>query len=320
LRKFLRTRQKPWAPPGAAERAFPLFQIAQVLGWSPDELNNFTPAAWESLVREVEAFTSIERRRTFHLAYEARFVAQTLDALALHERRKADNPRFQIITCLDDREESFRRHMEEVAPDCETFGAAGFFALPMYYKGAEEAHYVPLCPIVITPKHWVEEQPEDNAQAHERLRRTQRVLGTAAHTAHLATRSPALGAVLSGFVGVLASIPLVARTLFPRLTARFRERFGRLVKNPPRTRLVLERDPSVQPAPQCGHLGFTLDEMVASAERLLRDIGLIDGFARLIFIIGHGAFSQNNGSRKRESTFPTRHGLSAASTTRPTNQ
>ena len=48
----------------------------------------------------------------------------------------------------------------DIAPDAETFGAAGFFALPMYYRGADEAHFVPLCPIVLTPKHWVEERPE----------------------------------------------------------------------------------------------------------------------------------------------------------------
>ena len=43
---------------------------------------------WESLVREVEAFAYVERRRVFHLAYEPRFREQTLDALALHARRK----------------------------------------------------------------------------------------------------------------------------------------------------------------------------------------------------------------------------------------
>ena len=199
------------------------------------------------------------------------------------------------MTCLDEREESFRRHLEEVAPDCETFGAAGFFALPMYYKGATDAHFVPLCPIVITPKHWVEEQPEsDGYEVHARVRRAQRVLGRAAHQAHVGTRSLAVGAVLSGILGVLASVPLVARTLFPRLTARARKRFGRLVSATPRTRLALERLPECGPAPAKGHLGFTLDEQVASAERLLRDMGLTDGFARLVFTIGHGSSSLNN--------------------------
>lgn len=294
LRDFLRARQSAWVPPRPAERAFPLFQLAQLLGWSPDELSAMPAADWQALVREVESFGNVERRRVFHLAYEARFRNQTLDALALHDRRPARNPRFQVVTCLDEREESFRRHLEEVAPDCESFGVAGFFAVPMYYKGSTDAHFVPLCPIVLTPKHWVEEQPEEDVESHERARRTHRALGTAAHHAHVATRSLAVGAVLAGILGALAAIPLVARTLFPRLTARVRARVGRMVASPPRTRLALERTPVCEPAAKPGHLGFTVDEMAASAERLLRDIGLIGGFARLVLTVGHGSFSQNN--------------------------
>ena len=64
--------------------------------------------------------------------------------------------RFQVVTCLDEREESFRRHLEEAAEDCETFGAAGFFGVAMYYRGSADAHFVPLCPIVIRPRHYVE--------------------------------------------------------------------------------------------------------------------------------------------------------------------
>src|SRR5262249_58549783 len=63
---------------------------------------------------------------------------------------------------------------------------------------------------------------------------------------------------------------------------------------PAQTRLGLERHPGHDPGPTNGHRGFTLDEMAASAERLLRDIGLIDRFARLVFTIGHGSFSLNN--------------------------
>jgi uncharacterized protein YbcC (UPF0753/DUF2309 family) len=120
------------------------------------------------------------------------------------------------------------------------------------------------------------------------------VLGRAAHGAHVAARSPAFGAVLSSFVGVLASVPLVARTLFPRLAARVRAVFGRVIATPPRTRLVLEREPRCAPGATGPHRGFTLDEMTANAERLLRDIGLIDAFAPLVLLLGHGSGSQNN--------------------------
>jgi uncharacterized protein YbcC (UPF0753/DUF2309 family) len=277
------------------ERAFPVFQLAQIFGWSPSRLAQLSPDAWKSLTDEITAFSEVERRRVFHIAYERRFRDQCLDALALHQRVKVENPQFQVITCIDDREESFRRHLEEVAPASETFGAAGFFGIPMYYRGATDAHFVPLCPIVVTPKHWVAEQAEEQmADRHERLRRTHRLLGTAAHGAHIGSRTAALGAILTSTLGLLASIPLVARILFPRLTARIRNLFHLVVSPPPRTRLRLERDPTHQPGSQNGQLGFTLDELAGLMERLLRDIGLTRGFSRLVFILGHGSSSLNN--------------------------
>jgi len=295
LRDALRTRIVSPTARSDEERAFPIFHLAQIFGWSPAELSRLTKDEWAQLVQEVEAFPEIERRRVFHLAYETRFRTQTLDALALHERQTIRNPRFQVVTCLDDREESFRRHIEEVAPDCQTFGVAGFFAIPMYYRGANDAHFIPLCPIVITPKHWVEEQAEAKAaDAHQRLRRTQRLIGVATHGAHVGSRTAAIGAILTGTIGALASIPLVARILFPRLTARVRNLFGKVFSAPPQTRLQLERQPECVPAKRNGHLGFTLDEMVNMTERLLRDIGLINGFSRLVFTIGHGSNSLNN--------------------------
>ena len=295
LRAELRSRLPASPRPGAEERAFPIFQIAQLLGWSPARLAGLGADGWGALVREVEEFPELERRRVFHSAYERRFRDQCLDALALHARRKTAGPRFQVVTCLDEREESFRRHLEEVAPDCETFGAAGFYAVPMYYRGATDAHFVPLCPIVITPRHWVEERAEDEAvEEYHRSRRARRLFGAAAHGAHVGTRTAALGAVLAGTVGVLASVPLVARILFPRLTARARSLFSRFVARPPRTRLKLERAPGCGPADRNGHLGFSVDEMVGMAERLLRDVGLTDGFARLVLLVGHGSNSLNN--------------------------
>ena len=82
--------------------------------------------------------------RIFHLAYERRFRVQTLDAVVLHAQRPArrpESPRFQAVFCLDEREESFRRHLEELAPDVETFGVAGFYNVAIYYKGAADAHF-----------------------------------------------------------------------------------------------------------------------------------------------------------------------------------
>ena len=297
LRDVLRERANPHQHPGVVQRAFPIFHLAQILGWTPEELHRMKPEEWMKLVGEIETFSEIERRRVFHLAYERRFYTQSLDAVAVHAgapQSEPKQPRFQAMFCIDEREESIRRHVEELAPDAVTYSIAGFYFLPIYYRGAADAHYVPLCPAVMQPTHWVRETVGDDlAEEHRQRARTRRALGVVSHRIHVGSRSLTLGAVLSAAVGVLASIPLVARTLFPRLTARVRESFGRFVHNPPRTRLHLERrDPA--PGPEGHGIGFTLDEMVSIGERVLRDTGLTANFARLVLMFGHGSTSMNN--------------------------
>ena len=203
-------------------------------------------------------------------------------------------PKFQVSCCLDEREESFRRHLEELVPEVETFGAAGFYSVAMYYRGAADAHFTPLCPVVIRPQHWVTEEVDDEVgESHRRRARTRRALGTASHQFHVGSRSFALGAVLTGAVGVLAGFPLLARILFPRLTAQIRRVLGRIVQTPPHTKLRLERkEPTT--GPEDGHVGYNLEEMTDAGERLLRDMGLTEGFAPLVILLGHGSDSLNN--------------------------
>ncbi len=288
--------ERHW-PPSVEQRAFLVFQLAQVLGLSPDVVYRLSPPEWATLLCEIESFTGLERRRIFHLAYERRFRAQTLDAVVLHTRRSkivTRAPRFQAVFCIDERNESFRRHLEELAPDVETFGVAGFYNVAFYYRGAGDAHFTPLCPVVIRPEIWVTEEVETTlGEADRRRARTRRVLGAISLRLHEGSRGFALGALVAGAGGVLASFPLVARILFPRLTARIRQVFGQLVRTPPQTRLQLER---MRPTagPTGSEVGFSVAEMIDAAERFLRDIGLETGFARLLLLHGHGSNSQNN--------------------------
>ncbi len=284
--------------PSVEQRAFLVFQLAQVLGWLPADLHRLEPRGWAVLLAEIEAFTGLERRRIFHLAFERRFYTQALDAVALHVRRPAPappaRPRFQAVFCLDEREESMRRHLEELAPDAETFGTAGFYSVAMYFRGIDDAHYVPLCPAIMRPGHWVVECVEESLEeTHQRQAWTRRAWGTLSHRLHTGSRAFAVGALVAALVGVLASFPLVARTLFPRLTARLRQKFGGIVRTPPVTRLQLERaDPT--PGPDGGCIGFTLEEMTEIAEKVLREIGLTEQFSPLVLLFGHGSTSLNN--------------------------
>lgn len=297
LRDEVRKRLDGSRPPSMEQRAFLVFQLAQVLSWTPEKLHHLSKQEWQFLLHEIETFSSLERRRIFHRTYERRFCTRSLDALALHALKPAAapaKPRFQALFCIDEREESLRRHLEELAPDAETFSLAGFFFIPMYYRGASDAHFVPLCPAVMRPQHWVVEQVVDHLEeTHHRRAGRRRALGMASHRLHLGSRTFALGALLATAAGVLASIPLIARIFSPRWTSRLRRRLGRFLQTPSLSRLQLERcEPT--PGPTNGQVGLTLDEMTGIGERVLRDIGLTSNFARLVLVLGHGSTSMNN--------------------------
>lgn len=298
LRQTLQIDIEPHEPGTTVEeRAFDLFQLAQLLGWTPRMLFENDSPAWGDLEREIHAFSSIERRRVFHLAFERNYQHRALDAFSIHARRPVTplaNPRFQAVFCIDAREESFRRHLETVAPDVETFGIAGFFGVPVYYKGLADAHFSTLCPIVVRPRHWLVEDVILSLEgSHRRRSQTRKVIGNASRNVHFGSRSFAGGAILTATLGVLASFPLVARVLFPRTTSLIRSLVGKLVQPPPFTRLRLERA-SLQPGPEEDQIGFQLHEMADIGKRMLQDIGLTCNFSRLVIFLGHGSSCLNN--------------------------
>jgi uncharacterized protein YbcC (UPF0753/DUF2309 family) len=309
LRKALRAMRPRREGVGLEQRAFWVFQLAQVRGWRPADLYRLSRREWAQLIEEIEAFSGIERRRVFHLAFERHYRQQTLDAISSHCSRTEqtagaangsnspptrDWPKFQVICCLDEREESFRRHLEEIAPEVETFSVAGFYYVAMYYRGAAEAHFTPLCPVVIRPQHYVQEDVVDTfEESHRRRTWTRRLVGAVSHRMHVGSRTFAGGAVLAAVLGPLASIPLVARILFPRHTARIRRLAGALVQPPPLTQLQIERQEAA-PGPHAPGLGYTIAEMAGIVERLLRDAGLANRLSRLVIVTGHGSSSLNN--------------------------
>ena len=276
--------------------AFDVFQLAQRLGWTPSTLHAWTVSEWQNVVNEIGAFDDLERRRMFHLAYEHRYRSQILDAISEHSRLPLKVPTtvsFQVITCIDDREESFRRHLEELDSSVETFGAAGFFNVPMYFRGAADAHFIPLCPIIMVPKNYVEEVgPLSAKQAEERRAQSRLLLGKASKSFHRSSRSLFSG-VVTAMLGSFNAFPLVARVLFPRLTSQIRSKFGKLVRPTVATQLRLERG-SESEVTQQGAEGFTLVEMANMIERLTGDLGIRGHFAPLVIVFGHGSSSLNN--------------------------
>jgi uncharacterized protein YbcC (UPF0753/DUF2309 family) len=295
----LRDRYPPRRGPGSLARAFLLHQVSQLVGLTARDIRSLDENELVRLEAAIASFDEFSRRRLFHLAYERRHRIEVLDALAVQTglaSPPADTrPLVQVICCIDERCESFRRHFEELGSRYETFGTAGFFAVPMYYQGIDDWHASPLCPIVMRPKHSVVEVPEAAAAARHQFRRTlRRRFGQVAGGLSTGSRTLLRGGLFTAFAGAVAAVPLVARVVFPRLTARVGRRAAELAGRTLPTRLELDHEPGEPPSADGLQAGFDLPEMAAMVRRVLEDIGLTARFSRIVVVLGHGSSSRNN--------------------------
>jgi uncharacterized protein YbcC (UPF0753/DUF2309 family) len=292
LHAFLEARVPPPAAPTAAERAWPVFHAAQLCGLDASMVGQWTAEEAARLEREIHACRQ-RQRRLLHRAYERALRHRFYDALVRHARRDPPPmPAFQAVFCLDEREESFRRHLEEVDPAVETFGTPGFFGVAMYHEGATDAHPRPLCPVAIRPAHFVAEVEEDRRALTERTRRVhRRAAGFLGYNVHLGSRMMVRGAVLMTAFGWITLVPLVLRVVFPWLASRW-GRVRATSTRPARTRLQLDRQEGRPPMGE--HAGFTVREMADIVRRVLEDAGLAHRLSPLVILLGHGSISLNN--------------------------
>jgi uncharacterized protein YbcC (UPF0753/DUF2309 family) len=293
LRGWLRNRLPGPPPSTVLERAWPLFHVAQLCGVDVSIVEQWTASNVTELERELQDLDGVHRRRILHQAFERSIRYRLYDALVRHvPQTRPDSPAFQAIFCLDEREESFRRHLEEVEPDCETFGTPGFFNVAMYHQGLSDAHPRPLCPVAIRPEHYVAEIEMDREGFAGRSRHLQRrAVGFLGYNVHLGSRLPVRGALLMTAFGWLALVPLVLRVVFPWLSSRWKLAHETAV-TATRTRLHLKREEKTPPIGM--HSGFTVPEMADVVRRVLQDTGLDDRLSDLVLVIGHASVSLNN--------------------------
>jgi hypothetical protein len=293
LRDWLRDRSPAASAPTAIERAWLLFHVAQLSGLDPSIAERWTPRQVAELESELRRLDGIRQRRILQQAFERAIRHRLYDALVQHAPpAPPEPPVFQALFCIDEREESFRRHLEEVDPACETLSTAGFFNVAIYHEGVTDAHPRPLCPVAIRPEHYVAEIEAGEDRLMQQTRRLhRRAAGFLGYNVHLGSRLPMRGAVLMAAFGWLALVPLVLRVIFPWLSSRWR-RIHQTPFRATQTRLQLDRQDEAPPIGR--YTGFTVREMADIVRRVIDDIGVRDRLAPLVLVIGHGSISLNN--------------------------
>ncbi len=185
------------------------------------------------------------------------------------------SPDIQAFFCIDDRECSFRRHLEAVNSRILTFGTPGFFGIDTYFLPEDAKFPVKVCPAPMTPQHVIKECESNRIRAKER-------------NLEKASHSVLGGWFWSQTLGFLALFKLAVHLIRPHNQAGTSLAFDHV---DPNSKLTVE---------YCGEhdhgfqVGYTHEEMAERVTRVMATIGLTSGFAPLVYVIGHGASSTNN--------------------------
>ena len=184
---------------------------------------------------------------------------------------------FQAIFCIDEREDSIRRHIEAVDRNFETFGAPGFFGVEFYFQQEGSKFYDKLCPAPVTPRYLIKEYDSKMPKKGEPL-----------YTKH--THGLLTGYALSITFGFWAFVKTVLNLFKPKMSPAISNAYGHMDRQSLLT--IVNKDPNdIENGLQ---IGYTIDEMIARAEGFLRGIGLVKEFASIIYIVAHGSSSANN--------------------------
>jgi uncharacterized protein YbcC (UPF0753/DUF2309 family) len=201
--------------------------------------------------------------------------------------------RVQMVFCIDVRSEVLRRHLESVSGEVETFGFAGFFGLPMAYRSAGSGGAVSQLPVLLSPSFEVKEglrpggpgEPDRTGGAWlERrydvraLRKVVKVFQASAASCFSFVEAVGLAYCVRLAAASLGWSPVAASGRYDGVASSDRHRLGPILGSA-----------------SAGDAGpLDVDRRAAMAESILRNLGLTDGFARLVVLCGHASETVNN--------------------------
>ncbi len=246
--------------------------------------SNWSPLGLKVRAHEYKLFEPVKYSELFDVlslwqqAFEWSFYDQVLASVKETESVSSEAvPSFQGLFCMDDRECSFRRHLEHQDSNAVTFGTAAFFNFEFYYQPVNGKFHTKLCPAPVTPKYLIKEEYRKKKHVKD------------LHY-HKHSHSLFFGWIISQTLGFTSAFKLFFNIFRPSMSPATTASFKHLHK---KSKLHIENK-GLEDIEQGLQVGFTPEEMANRVEGLLRSIGLVKNFSPLVYIVGHGATSVNN--------------------------
>lgn len=254
-----------------------------------DALDRQFPKGWEPLAKGLRhrpqpLFAELtyaevdEVRALWQEAFEWTYYDEVLAGLSQNARRP-DPPvlAVQALFCIDDRECSFRRHLERIHPGFRTYGTPGHFGVEFYYRPEHGKFNTKVCPAPITPRYLIKEV-DKKSRAGKDVHFSQRTHGLVG------------GWMISQTLGFWSALKLFISIFRPSTSPGTTDSFQHMdefasltVENSD----PMDREDGLQ-------VGFTVPEMATRVDAVLKSIGLVIDFAPIVYVVGHGASSVNN--------------------------
>ncbi|ELZ56849.1 MULTISPECIES: DUF2309 domain-containing protein [Halorubrum] len=237
----------------------------------------------------------------FLSAWEASYRGELVDRVAAEGEARAEasearadggdsaRPAAQLVFCIDTRSEVIRRHVEATG-DYETHGYAGFFGVPMEYRGYDSDVSVDACPPIVDAQHRVSEAPTDD-DARGVRDRWGALREAAGEVVETLKSNPATAFSFVEGAGSGYGVALAARTLVPDRVSDLLDAAGDSV---PDDHEFCEPDLHRHERSDDGlPVGLTREERVEYAATAFELMGW-EAFGRLVVFTGHAAETANN--------------------------
>lgn len=214
-------------------------------------------------------------------ALEWSFYDQVLKSISDNVKRlpkQKSKTSFQALFCIDDRECSLRRYVEEIDPSATTYGTPGFFGVEFYFQPESSKFFTKQCPAPVSPKYLIKEFGSNQAKTSKDFH-----FGKYAH-------SLIPGMLITHTIGLWSAFKLAINLFKPSIGPASAHSFDHMDRI---SNLTIECEDKANH--ELGlQIGFTVDEMTMRVNNVLTSIGMIKDFADIIYVVGHGASSINN--------------------------
>ncbi len=284
-----------------------LFRLAQHLGICGVDIRKLNQAKLDTIFLCIQQMDKDKAGFILLQAYERNYREQLFSAISQNQgrgtwaNRENRRPEAQLIFCMDDREEGFRRHLEHYNPEIETFGAAAFFGVVMNWKGLVDKESVVLCPVVVTPVHEIREiADEGHRQQVEKYKKRDSLMTRVRDFIHQdSRRSLVRTALLMPLYAPFALLVFTGKVISPlhwnSFVSNLKQRFIDDTQKITRVKTTIADKDAVEIAStEHRQLGYTTTEQADIVEGFLQNNGLLSGFAPLVVMMGHYSRNQNN--------------------------